>query len=98
MVGGQCLGLATRQEPGIKPAVMAHGDRSASQAHDLHRVRVTVIRGETVRVVASMGGGHRAGGHLGDSGYLVLFHGRPPALSWRHPHAAAWTAVNLSIH
>ena len=80
VTGGQYLGLATRQEPRVEPAVMAHGDRSASQVHDLHHVRVTVIRAETVLVVASMRGSHRACGHFGDSDYLLLLHGRPPAL------------------
>jgi hypothetical protein len=77
---------------------MAHGDRSASQVHDLHHVRVTVFRAEMVLVVASMRGSHRACGHFGDSGHRLLLHYRPPALSWRQPHAAVWAAVNLSIH
>ena len=57
---------------------MAHGDRSASQVHDFHHVRVTVISAETVLVVASMRGSHRACGHFGDSGHRLLLHCRPP--------------------
>ena len=96
---GECLGLATRQKPRIEPAVMAHGDRPASQVHDLHHVRVTVLRAETVLVVASVRGSRRAGGHFGDSGHRLLLHRRPrPVALLAAALAAVWTAVSLFIH
>lgn len=76
MVGGQCLGLATREESRVEPTVVAHAHRAASQVDDLDGVRVTLIGTRTVVVVASVRGGHRACRHLGDAAHRFS-HGDP---------------------
>jgi hypothetical protein len=69
----QQLGLAVRKETRVQPAVVAHGGSRRSQVDDLHHVRMTVVRTETVLVIATaMRGRHRACGHLRE--YRLLLH------------------------
>ncbi len=96
MADGQCFGFATRKESGVEPAVVAHADGPASQVDDLHHVWVTGIGPETVVVVTSMRGCHRACGHFGDSAHRLLLHRRPPLLS-RSQSASCVASPNLYI-
>jgi hypothetical protein len=43
-----------------------------------------MVRAETVLVIATMRGSHRACGHFGDPGHRLLLH-RRPVLYWRQP-------------
>ena len=98
MAGGQCLGLPTRQEPRVEPAIVAHADGPASQVHDLHHMRMAGIGGETVVMIASMGGRRRACGHLRDSPHRFLLHRRPRLLSRLRSHPVCGPSPDLFIH
>lgn len=84
-----------REESRIELAVVAHGEGSTSQVHDLHQVGVALIPGVTVLVIATVRSSHRACGHFDASGHGFLFHRRLrlflPGVS---PHPALWTYVN----
>jgi hypothetical protein len=49
---GEALGLPVREEPLVRPAVVALGQRAVAQVNDLHRVRMTALRAERVIMVA----------------------------------------------
>src|SRR5687767_6362742 len=95
VAGRQRRCLTVREESRIELAVVAHGDGSASQVHDLHQVGMAFIPGVTALVIATVRSSHRACGHFDASDHGLVFHRRLrlflPGVS---PLPASWISAN----
>ena len=70
---GETLGLPVREEPRVRPAVVAHGQCAVAQVNDLHRVRMTALQAERMIMVAPVrrrGGARCYLGHIRPTWYL----------------------------
>jgi hypothetical protein len=84
---GQALGFFAREEPRVRLAVVAHGQRAAAKVDDLHRMWMASLRAEGVIMVAPVSSHDGARCYLGHLGLLgsswYLIHGPSPP----HPFA-----------
>ena len=72
----EAFGLPVRQKPRVRPAVVAHGQRTVAQVDDLYRVWMTALHTEPVIMVAPVRRGGSARCYLGhDRSIRYLIHG-----------------------
>jgi hypothetical protein len=78
---GEALGLAVRDKPGVRPAVVADGQGTLAQVDDPHLVRMAALHAVRMIVVTPVCRSGRAGRYLGNQCWpWHVIHG--PPTSW----------------